>query len=814
MACLVLVLLIGSAGSAVGGHVSPPAPTLMEDLSRAASQSPGSLPNPVSYSALGDSITPAFDANGSALDAGIQPYYSYAVGWNTSVFSIYERLERLYGPGSVTTHLLAVPGDKSQDMIWQAQRAVQNHSGFVTVMIGGNDLCDHSGSYPSETLTPTSVANFSSNLNQTFTILRQGLPASTVIALANVVNVSRLAVLFAGNSQAQTVYSQVCPALLSGAGIALLRTTQQEYNAAEVTIAQHFNLTLWDMGALNFNASDVNSLDYFHPSIAGHQMIAQLFWSVLPYAKMLPELSAPTFPSSLLQSASVPLQVSARDVVPAQVEAVVESPGSSHWTATPLTEISGVAYQGIFAGTIPSASTATPGLLRFYFEGNDTTGTTTTLPLGAPATSFEINVTAVPTMAISQFGANPAVDRVGAPTNLSVTATGGVSPYHYAYAGLPFGCMTGNVSVLECRPAATGNYTVRVYVNDSSGRSASATTPLTVLPVGVTLSGLLIDPSVGTVLPNSKLVLAAVPACSGGSCPPSGVNYTWTLSPGHLGNLSGTTGEYTIFSSGPNQGVVTISVEGTYDGAVRNATSLITVSGSSSASTGPSVLLFAASPLNIALGNTSLFATSVTGGETPYGFLYRGLPPGCVSQDAPALSCTPSVPGIFSVEVTVTDAQGRMANATAALIVTSPAGDPVIAAFTASPDPVMVGATAAFTVAAFGGIGTLTFNFSGLPPGCAPGNLDSFSCVPQKAGVYSVEVNVTDSAGHAAAASLVLTVRSGGSSAASSGGMNAMVLEGVIAGAAVAGVAAVVLTSQHRKRHPPWQETPPDPARK
>ncbi len=716
------------------------------------------LPDPVSYSALGDSITPAFDANSTAVDAGTQPYYSYAVGWNTSVFSIWERLERLYGPGSVTTHLLAVPGDRSVDMIWQAQRAVQNRSGFVTVMIGGNDLCDHSGSYPSETLTPTSVANFSANLNQTFTILRNGLPASTIIALANVVNVSRLAVLFAGNSQAQTVYSQVCPALLSGTGIALLRSTQMAYNAAEQTIARHFNVSLWDMGELNFTASDVNTLDYFHPSVAGQGMIASLFWDSLPYAKMLPALSVPSLPSTVFEGGPIPLNVSYRDVVAANVSVLFEPAGATQWTVYPLAQTTGTPDQGTFAGTLPLAATATPGALHLYFKGSDGAGSTTYLPADAPTGYYTVNVTAVTPLSIVSFRAAPAAVTVGTLTNLSVVATGGVAPYAYAYAGLPFGCLSQNNSVLSCRPAAPGNLSVQVWVNDSSRRSAHATVGLTVVAPGGTLLGVAISPPNATVLPDSEVVLSAIPDCGGQPCPAPGPTFAWSLTNSTLGSLSNGTGDYTILRSGSGEGVMTVSVVASYAGTARAASITVTISTSAPGQGRPAILRFAATPEQIRLSNSTTFAVSVAGGALPYTYVFYGLPPGCGAVSRPSIACTPTLAGNYSVEVVVTDARADIVNATTTLLVVAPSGYPILAAFTSSPARVMVADAVTFAVAIYDGSGTLHYVYGGLPPGCASQDRPSFTCDPSVAGTYSILVTVTDGANHSVAGTLVLTV--------------------------------------------------------
>lgn len=47
--------------------------------------------------------------------------------------------------------------------------------------------------------------------------------------------------------------------------------------------------------------------------------------------------------------------------------------------------------------------------------------------------------------------------------------SGGTSPYHYAYSGLPTGCSTGDQPELPCIPSASGSFDVTVTVTDAVG---------------------------------------------------------------------------------------------------------------------------------------------------------------------------------------------------------------------------------------------------------------------------------------------------------------------------------------------------------
>jgi PKD domain-containing protein len=57
--------------------------------------------------------------------------------------------------------------------------------------------------------------------------------------------------------------------------------------------------------------------------------------------------------------------------------------------------------------------------------------------------------------------------------------------------------------------------------------------------------------------------------------------------------------------------------------------------------------------------NLTIGVQSTASGLT---YAYTGLPPGCTPEDAPTLTCSPSVVGTYSVEVTVTDGAGNSAS--------------------------------------------------------------------------------------------------------------------------------------------------------
>jgi YVTN family beta-propeller protein len=105
-------------------------------------------------------------------------------------------------------------------------------------------------------------------------------------------------------------------------------------------------------------------------------------------------------------------------------------------------------------------------------DSNGGTGSATSEP-------FQVDPAAL-SITISSFVVSPAKVVMGKSITLTVTANGGTGALTYAYAGLPAGCNSQNSPTFSCIPSAAGNFTVRVYVNDSAGHGATAATSLSV----------------------------------------------------------------------------------------------------------------------------------------------------------------------------------------------------------------------------------------------------------------------------------------------------------------------------------------------
>ncbi len=76
----------------------------------------------------------------------------------------------------------------------------------------------------------------------------------------------------------------------------------------------------------------------------------------------------------------------------------------------------------------------------------------------------------------------------------------------------------------------------------------------------------------------------------------------------------------------------------------------------------------------------------------------------------------------------------------------------------AQPATLTVGQELFVSVSTTGGLGTLSFNYTGLPPGCASVNLSFVACDPTTPGSYIIHATVTDQVGRSLSGSASVTV--------------------------------------------------------
>jgi YVTN family beta-propeller protein len=192
---------------------------------------------------------------------------------------------------------------------------------------------------------------------------------------------------------------------------------------------------------------------------------------------------------------------------------------------------------------------------------------------------FEVSPAAAP-LTISSFSAHPSSVTIGGFTYLNVTASGGTGTLSYTYTGLPAGCGSSDTASLKCTPTATGSFTVRVFSNDTASHFATATASLTITAAAIVLTSVSVSPVAPDIAAGGSQQFMASPTCSA-TCP-SGVTYTWTLSPNGLGNLSSAMGSTTTFTAGSKTGTVTLTLSASLGTVTKWTNATITITSKSS----------------------------------------------------------------------------------------------------------------------------------------------------------------------------------------------------------------------------------------
>ncbi len=258
-------------------------------------------PLPSSLAAVGDSISQAASSGGSL--GTDYPANSWSTGTNTTVNSHYARLTALNPAIAGQAHNDSVSGAKMADLAGQIGVVVGQQPAYLTVLMGGNDLCT------ATVAQMTTVADFATQFTAAVDKLTAGSPTTNVYVVS-IPNVYQLWVLFHANWWARTVWSggNVCQSLLanptSTQTVDVQRRAQVaqrnvDDNAALAQVCAQYARCHFDGNAVynvTFATSDVAG-DYFHPSISGQAKIAAVSWAAGYWPNGAPPPDAPPTPS-------------------------------------------------------------------------------------------------------------------------------------------------------------------------------------------------------------------------------------------------------------------------------------------------------------------------------------------------------------------------------------------------------------------------------------------------------------------------------------------------------------------------------------
>ena len=239
-------------------------------------------PLPASIAAVGDSITQAASSGGSL--GTDYPQNSWSTGTNAAVNSHYLRLLALNSAINGRNYNRSVSGAKMADLNGQIQNVVALQPDYLTVLIGGNDLCTNTVG------EMTSVTSFRSQFASAMATLGAG-SQNTNVYVSSIPNVYHLWELFKGNFWARFIWSvgNVCQSLLANptsttaADVARRAAVAQrnvDFNTQLAEVCAASAHCRWDGNAAYntvFTTSDAAG-DYFHPSISGQAKLAAVSW--------------------------------------------------------------------------------------------------------------------------------------------------------------------------------------------------------------------------------------------------------------------------------------------------------------------------------------------------------------------------------------------------------------------------------------------------------------------------------------------------------------------------------------------------------
>jgi len=237
-------------------------------------------PLPSSMAAIGDSITRAYDV---CCYYGDHPGQSWSTGSTSydGIASHYERIRQLTSAIAGHGYNDAVTGAKMAAAPTQAGQAVSQGARYVTILLGANDLCTSSPS------TMTSTTSFRDSFSQAMTALL-GQNQDRYVFVSSIPNIYQLWQVLHTNSTARWVWANlhICQSMLGAtrteADRQLVVAREQAFNQILAEECAKYSRCRWDNWAVynfQFSASQVSTLDYFHPSLSGQASLAKITWA-------------------------------------------------------------------------------------------------------------------------------------------------------------------------------------------------------------------------------------------------------------------------------------------------------------------------------------------------------------------------------------------------------------------------------------------------------------------------------------------------------------------------------------------------------
>lgn len=330
----------------------------------------------------------------------------------------------------------------------------------------------------------------------------------------------------------------------------------------------------------------------------------------------------------------------------------------------------------------------------------------------------------------------------------------GTNPYGLAYdsgiGAIFVANLDGNVSVVDDRtntvvatiPLGAGSNTGGAAYDSGRGELYVTSAPSSsgmvfAIPTNLSLESALIPSRTSIDVGQPDLLNTSTIAT------PSSYSYTYS-SPASAGCTASRGPSVICTPIAPGNYTITVTITDSFGNVGNAGSGVVRVYPSLSASA-------TVSNATLWLGDTVVITGNASGGLSPYTYNFTGLPPGCVPQGTNRIGCLPTQSGNYTIRFVLSDANNWSVSSLRALSITF---DFIIVA----PSSATVGSLITLRVDSAPGIGTLTYSYSNLPPGCANQDVSTLRCTPTAVGVYSIQVSVHDQVSDHNSHTIVLNV--------------------------------------------------------
>lgn len=227
---------------------------------------------PDSMATIGDSISRGALADDSLDDD--QPEHVWSTGYDGGdiVNSHLERI-RVVNAGA-PGYNNAWNGAASDDLLAQSNTTVGQGVDYVTIQMGGNDVCGDN------TAEMASVATWTARWNEAIDVLQAGLPGADIL-VTSVVNVRRVYDVGSSNFGCQLKWNtfDFCSNMLTNGSTQRNEATARllDYNSALASLTS--TQGVWydaDSYGIAFSRGQLSSIDCFHPDVSLQRDLANV----------------------------------------------------------------------------------------------------------------------------------------------------------------------------------------------------------------------------------------------------------------------------------------------------------------------------------------------------------------------------------------------------------------------------------------------------------------------------------------------------------------------------------------------------------